>query len=264
MTIVIETGAADTSGINVLHQNRFNGGAVTWSSETVGGEGINTLDPATWNVWRPSSVPANQTLDFGSNLTCNGACIAAHDGWTVGATYLIQYSTDGSTWSTASSHAPLTSETIFFLFPSTTARYWRFRITGAVCSVAVVMIGNRVSFENAPLSGHVPFHHSWQSEMLTNESDSGQLLNNRVIRTGATFNVNAGSVERDFVENNSLFQLFERHYNSGRAFAYCGSPLNTPKDCAYCWRDGDHMSVTWVEGDILADVSFSVKGYVHG
>jgi hypothetical protein len=263
MTVVIETGATDTQGINILHQNRFNGGTVTWSSETTGGEGVNTLDPATWNVWRPASVPASQTLDFGSSLTCNGACIAAHDGWIVGSTYLIQYSNDNVNWTTASSHAPLTSETIFMLFPSTSARYWRFMITGAVCSVAVVMIGNRYTFPNGPVSGHVPFHHAWQSEMLTNESDSGELLGNRVVKTGARFSVNVGSVQRDLVENSNLFTLFERHFNNGRAFAYCGSPEYTPKDCAYCWRDGDTMSISWVEGDELADVSFNVRAYVH-
>jgi len=263
MVVVIETDATGTEGINILYQNRFNDGTTTWSSQTTGGEGVNALDPATWNYWLPSTVPANQTLDFGSDLFCNGACIAAHEGHLSGSTFSIQYSADGSSWTTASTITPTTSETIFMFFPLTPARFWRFRITGAACKVGVVMLGRQAIFPVAPLSGHVPFHHSWKSDMLFNESDGGEFLGNRVVRTGSRFSVNVGSVERDFAENNSFFLAFERHFNNGGAFGYCGSPLYTPKDCAYCLRDGDPMSVSWVEGDELADISFSVRGYVH-
>lgn len=263
MAVVIETGAASTQGINILYQNRFNDGTVSWSSQTTGGEGVNTIDPATWNYWQPSAVPASQTLDYGSAVTCDGACIAAHDGHLTGSTFVIQYSDDATSWTTASTYAPTTAETVFMLFPSVAARYWRFRITGAACKVGVVMLGQRLGFPYGPLSGHVPFHHAWKSEMLTNMSDGGEFLGNRVVRTGAQFSVNVGSVGRDFAENDSLFVSFERHFNNGGSFAYCGSPLYTPKDCAYCIRDGDAMAVSWVEGDALADISFSVRGYVH-
>lgn len=264
MTVIIGSGSANTQGINILYQNRFKDGTVTWSSQTSSGQGINTLDPQTWNFWQPSSVPAHQTLDYGSAVSCDGACIAAHDAHLYGATLSVQSSTDNVTWTTRGTNSPATGDTIFFLFPAVSARYWRIAITGATCRVAVIMIGTRLTFPNSPLSGHTPFHHSWESEMLTNVSDGGQFLGDRVLKTGSKFSVNAGSVERDFVENNSMFAVFERHFNNGGSFAYCGSPQYTPKDCAYCKRDSEPMSVSWIEGDILADVSFSVKGFVHG
>lgn len=79
---------------------------------------------------------------------------------------------------------------------------------------------------------------------------------------GAQASVNVGMIDRDWAEND--LAEFEKHFNNGGAFFYCGAPNDIPKDMGYCRREGSmpEMSITWVEGDIMADVSFEMAAYV--
>lgn len=265
MTILIRSGAADTDVINVLYQNIFAEGTLSWTSQADGFNAANAIEDGTWNSWSPTSVAAQFTVDYGSPVTCDAIGIAAHNMASNGASFRVQQSTDNITWNSVSvEYAPLINEDIFILFASTSARYWRLSLLNAVANIGVIKLGQAVKFPCAPISGHKPLHHARKFELLSNESMGGNFLSNRVVKIGAETSVNIGQVDRTWAETSLIG--FEAHYNAGGAFFYCGSPSATPKDMGYCKRPpgSDEMNVTWVEGDAMADVSFDVRSYVAG
>lgn len=263
MTVVIRSGATDTDVINVLFNNVFTQGTFTWGSQADGFNAVNALEDATWNAWRPTSVPSSLTVDCGAPVTCDTLGVAAHNMASNGAGIQVQHSSDGSTWTTISAiFSPLTNDDIIIRFAATSARYWRVLLQSAVATIGVINLGQSLKFPCSPIAGHKPLHHARKVELLTNESMGGNLLGNRPVKVGAETNINVGQVARDWAENDLV--AFEAHYNRGGAFFYCGAPSVIPNDMGYCWRTGgmSEMSITWVEGDAMADVSFDVRSYV--
>lgn len=263
MTVIIRTGATDTNSINVLYENILESGTLSFSTEAVGFVAANVLDDATWNAWQPTAVPAFLQVDMGSPVTCDTLGISSHNMGTAGASFILEYSADGISWTESSaSYAALDDGDILVCFQSASARYWRINLTGAVAFIGVVKLGEKLAFPYAPLEGHVALHHSRKYELLTNGSMSGQFFASRVVKVGAETSVNVGIVDRDFAETD--LAAFELHYNQGRAFFYCGAPSDIPNDMGFCKRpDGSQeMAVIWVEGDVMAEVSFDVSSYV--
>lgn len=263
MTIVIQAGATETDSVNVLYRNIFQEGTISWSSQANGFPAINATEDETWNSWRPTVTGAHIIVDMGSAVTCDAAGIASHNAGDVGAGFRIRYSSNGTDWNNASGqHYPVTNETIMFLFPAVSARYWQLQVLTTPCNVGCVSIGPKLAFPNAPLSGHTPIHHAKNITMLSNESQGGQFLGTKVEKVGAETGVSLGLLDRDFVENE--VSGFEHAYNNGHTFFYCGSPLSTPKDMGYCRRpQGDGvMGITWEEGSLMAQVDFSVKVFI--
>lgn len=263
MTIVIQSGAINTDGVNVLYRNIFQEGTVSWSSQTTGFPALNAIEDETWNSWLPTVTGANISVDMGSPVTCDAAGVASHTAGDVGAGFRIRYSDDGVTWNNATTiYSPLTNEAIMFLFPAVSAQYWQLQVVTTPCHVGCVSIGPKLAFPHAPLSGHKPIHHAKKVTLMSNESQGGQFLGTRVEKTGAETGVSLGLMDRDFVENEVIG--FESAYNNGHTFFYCGSPTGTPKDMGYCRRpQGDaEMGITWEEGSLMADVNFSVKVFI--
>lgn len=263
MTVHVEGSPANMDVINVLHENYFEAGTLSWSSQDTDGQAANAVDDATWNFWTPTAVPATLQSDMGVATDADCCGITGHTMGSTGASIQVQYSSNGTTWTDATAVvSPLTDETIILFWPSVSARYWRIRMTGAVASIGVAKIGQRLAFPCAPVTSHVAIHHSHDVELMNNTSIGGQLLGNRVVRRGATADCNVGYVERDFAENQLI--AFETDYNNGRAFFYASCPSVFPADMGYCWRPegGDTMAVSWDEGDGLASVAFGMSVYL--
>lgn len=263
MTVIIKEGATETNVINVLYENVFDQGTVTYFSAAAGFPGANAQDDATWNTWKPSTSNSFAVVDLGAARMCNCLGIAAHNMFSVGSAFILQHSDDGSTWvSVVMTYTPTDNDDIIAYFADTTARYWRFYISGGMPSIGVIKLGASLKFPCAPLEGHRALHHSRKVEMLSNQSAGGNFLGNRPVKMGAQTSVNVGMVDRDWAEND--LAAFEAHFNNGGAFFYCGAPSDIPKDMGYCRREGSmpEMSITWVEGDIMADVSFEMAAYV--
>ena len=189
MSVEIEAGATDTANANVLYQNIFEDGTVTVSSETSDGDGLNAIEDTTFDFWTPASVPAHIHVDYGEDVECDCMGIASHTAGTEGTTILVQHSDNDADWTTIASVSPLTDDTIFVIFPTTEARYWRIRQTDAVCSIGVIKLGKRLVFPSGVISGHIGINHSSRVELLTpNVSQQGQFLGTRIKRIGARAN----------------------------------------------------------------------------
>jgi len=262
MTMVIELGAQDIQGASLLYDNILSAGTLTASTEAVDGAAANATDDATWDFWTPTAAPAWLRVDYGAGVECDGAGIAAHTLFTVGATVAVQSSDDNATWVTQSTVTPTDNAAIMFCFPAITARYWRIYITGGVASIGVTFIGKRLAFYAGVLSGHVALNNAVRTELLNSETISGQFVKNRIIRRGAETSINFGLVATEFADG--VFAPFKTHYNEGKTFFYAGSPLRWPLDMGYCWRPesaGDIMPA-YTEGGALAELSMEVAAYV--
>lgn len=261
MTVTIEPGASDTSTTTFLYDNIYLDGTVTVSSETPDGFGANALGDETFDFWTPDVAPANIAVDYGSGVECDCAGIAAHNAGTLGATILVQSSTDNIAWTTRSTIAPLTDETIFTIFPAVTAQYWRVVIQDVVCSIGVIKLGKRLVMPNAALSGHVGANHANRIELMASKSVKGQFMKSRIIRQGAEFSIALGLIDTSFVDNQ--MGVFEAHFNEGNTFFYAGSPSQYPDDYGYCRRMGSEFNPSYEEGGNLMSVEFEVDCYVE-
>ncbi|MDU9792269.1 hypothetical protein, partial [Helicobacter pylori] len=76
MTVLIRSGATDLNVINVLYENIFDQGAVTYSSAADGFAGFNVQDEATWNTWKPSASSSFVSVSLATAKMCNTLGIA--------------------------------------------------------------------------------------------------------------------------------------------------------------------------------------------
>lgn len=235
---------------NILYKNIL-------KTATLEGTEANLADDETWSSWTGNSV----TIDNGSAVECNGAAIVGHTLATDTTTVVIQYSTNGTTWTNAHSViTPTSDEDIFILFGDIVAQYWRILIGSGPSTISCAMIGKRLVMPVVPVSGHKPLHHSRKYDLLINDSIDGQMLGNRVNKMTCEGSVDFGLIDRDFAEVDMA--EFEQHYNEGRTFMYAAAPAHYPKDMGYCVRNGDELAISWEEGDYMASVSMGIKAYV--
>ena len=262
MTIVIAANTPSTEKPTLLIENILTEGDLTVSSETSDGAGLNAMSDTTFDFWTPSAASARLDVDMGEAVTCDAVGIAAHTLGTDGASFRIRTGTTGfENVITRIEHSPLTDDTIIGLFPSISARYWRFEILNGPASIGVVKIGKRVIVPTGVLLGHVGVNHGERIELLSNDSINGQFLGTRIIRRSAEINIDFGLVSKTFVEND--LAMFEYNYNQGKTFFYAGSPANLPNDIGYCKRPmGASEMRPLYEGGNLMQLDFEAQVYV--
>lgn len=262
MPVVKQPGATGGDNTSVLWQSVA--ASVTAAGSATGFPAINVTDPGTYNSWRANSL-ANAVLRFSfpTVTAVSGVGIAAHNLATSGSTVSIQHSADGTSWTVLMSHSPLTNDDLMFYFNTVSRRYWRIVLTGAIANLGVVVFGSRLEFPCTPVDSYTPTHHAKRYEKLFNSSITGNFLANRVIGAGGLTDVEFPLVSRDWVDGPLLG--FEDHYNRAGTFFYAGWPDGKPQDMAYC-RAGstdDIMAVTYINGERLASVGFSIQTYVR-
>lgn len=262
MPTIVKSGATKPSAATVLWQAITP--TVTAGSVVSGYPAINLIDPATWSSWLGAGTGRAAVYDFGAATVCNGFGIAAHNMASEAATYSVQYSSDGTRWTTVHSETPSTDDDIFCIFPSISARYWRLYFAGDPASVGVFTVGNRLIFTHAPVSDYKPLHHARQYTKMFNDSIGGQFLGTRVMSVGAETDVNMGFFDRSWLESN--IRPFEYHYNQGGCFFFASSPSLYSLDMGYCRAMGenDTLNIQWVEADKMATLEFGIRSYVSG
>lgn len=260
MPVVITGSATNTNKACVSWQGITP--TVTSSGDAAGYPAINLIDPATWSSWKPSGANGWARYDFGSAVAIDSAAVVAHELGSSAAEVFIQSSVDGSTWVTQATSTPLTDADIFFLFPSVNARYWRILLGANPSNVGVLVIALKLPLTSPPIDSYTPLHHARTYEKMFNDSIKGVMLGNRVMATGAETSADFGFVPRSFVDNE--LRPFESWYNQGGTFVYAGWPAGLPLDMGYCRAQNtdEIISVEYIEGENLANLSFGLHSYV--
>jgi hypothetical protein len=126
MTIKIEnTPTSQDSLPTILWNNIFASGTLTASSEATDYPKENAVSEATYDAWKPATLPASLSIDKGVATAVDSFAVVAHDLGTKGLTVSLQSSTDSTTWTTRCVVSPSNNTSILGLFPSVSARYWR-------------------------------------------------------------------------------------------------------------------------------------------
>lgn len=260
MPAIVKSGAVGATAASVLWQAVKP--LVTSSGDAVGYPAINVIDPATFSSWKGVSAPSNVRYDFGTAVSVNGFGIVAHNIFSSGASYEVQYSSAGVVWTTVHGETPSSDADIYCIFPAVSARYWRILITGFVANVGIFIVGNRLIFPHAPVTDYKPLHHARQYTKQFNDSIGGHFLGTSVLSAGAETSVNMGFFERSWLESNIL--PFEFHYNQGGAFMYAGCPSLYALDVGYCRASGgnDTLEIEWTEADKMATLNFGIRSFV--
>lgn len=235
---------------------------VTAGSTAAGYAPENVRDPATWNSWRSGSSDRYITFDYGAAVDIDSVGVAAHNIFSSGTTFRIEYSSDGSSFTTLVTQTLTSNDDILFLFQKQTYRYWRFTLPVAAANIGVIQAGKRIVFPYAPLDDYVPIYYGRTYTKLRNESLRGQLLGNRVIAAGATTEVDLGPLSRKWVDDN--VKSFKNHYDQGGTFFYASCPSKYPQDMGYCWapEEESSMAITYTDGINNATVNFGLRSYV--
>lgn len=262
MPVVIIGNPANQRSATVLWRNFAEASQLTASTSATGYPVAHVADSGTALAWRPTAATSNITLTRPGAVNCNGIGIAAHNLASTGTTVILEYSNNGTAWTTLDSYAALTNDEVLFNFQFTSATHWRLRFTGGIPTIGVVMIGERLTFPSAPEDNYTPLNHARQYDKYFNDSLGGNFIGTRVRSAGAETDATFSVVARPFVDNQ--LRGFQSHYNQGGKFFYAGCPLLYPNDMGYCraGADSDIINVTYTNGNNLADLSFSLRAYV--
>lgn len=232
------------------------GAAITSSSEEAGWPASSTGNSMTYERWRPTAVPAWVAYDAGADVEVDYLGIASHTLGSSGATFALEYSANGSDWTTVETVEAADDRAIMLLFEPITARYWRLSVTEAVASVGVVYIGRVLEMQRGLYGGHSPGRLSRQTDILPNKSDGGQFLGRSIIRQGY-----ATAYDWDNLTASWYRQWFDPFVESARKYPFfiAWYPLKYPDEVLYAWCNDDIKPKNQGQRDLMS-VGFSVEG----
>lgn len=258
--IQIEPLAAATGLPMILWQNVLAQGTLLASSETLDGFAANALGPQTYDFWTSASVPATLAVTLGAAQECDACAIFGHTLGTAGATIEVQY-WDGAAWVTVATASPTNDEPLLFIFPAVSSTQWRIRITGAVASISIAMIGKRLIVPGGIQTGYVTLDMAKSVELIASSSVTGQFFSARVNRKGAQTSIAFATQERDWIETQA--QDFIDHFNAGGTFVWASAPDLLTRDLGYCRRAGGVLAATYDAGAIYGELAMEVDAYVN-
>lgn len=239
----------------VLYRNVLAEGTLSASSEAPDGFAANALGPQTFDSWTSISVPATLAVTLDVPVACDACAIIAHTLGSAGATVEVQYH-DGSDWVTVQSVTPTDDRDLLLIFGEVSSTQWRIRITGAVASIGVAMIGPRLLIPFGVVPDYTPINLALSIELGPHITRGGQFLGNRVQRVGASTRIQLAPQERWWIEQDA--KPFIAHYNSGKPFIWASCPDLLQEDMAYCWRSGDTLAVSYGAGAVYGSMSMEV------
>lgn len=176
-----------------------------------------------------------ETLISTSATTADYFAMYDHDYAQTGASVVLQYSDDDSTWTNAFDPIfPATSKPIFKTFTQSSHKYWRIYVDGVIKSIGIMMFGKRLDFANGLTFGFAPPALAQQNQPKNNVSPTGNFIGRTVeakpIRSSLVFNPTfAAPWVRQYwpdlirhMENKPFFVLPEDGH---------------PDEAVFCWAD---------------------------
>ncbi|RFA24344.1 hypothetical protein CAI21_21965, partial [Alkalilimnicola ehrlichii] len=239
--LVLSQAATDEAHPNAPvfgYQNLLAEGELTASSETADGYAENALIGTT-DFWTPETVPATLEVQLPAVRAADYAGIEAHTLGDAECSVYIEYH-DGNDWVTAASGSTGDNRGLAFLFDEQSSDRWRLRVEGsAPPSIGVVHIGKALRGQRRLYQGHTPIRFGETVRLLVNESETGQLIGNSVIRYGAGTTIELDNLTPDWVRG--PLEPFRKHFNQGLPFFWLWRPGKYPDEVAYCWRQGGEL-----------------------
>ena len=245
MTIII--AAAESASPRIGYQNLFeSASSVSASSEASGYEGSNAYNWDTASYWKPSSTGTFYlTATMAAATDADYFAIYAHNLHTYGASVKLQYSTNGSSWSDAtSSQAPSTGRPIFVSFDTISAGWWRIELVtnSGPAQIGFASFGEALIFPWGMRVGFSPATLSRYSDVMNSTSEGGQLLGRSLLRSGARNTIECKLVTPTWARESWL--PFIQHAEI-KPFVFSWNWTSYPNEAAFCFTDGQIPPVTY-------------------
>lgn len=211
---------------------------VTASSEAESWPASALSNVMTYERWKPAAVPAWVQFDAGRAVEVDYLGIASHALGSAGATFSLQRSSDGATWSDVVTAEPADDSAMMVLFEPVSARYWRLNVTGAVASVGILYLGKVLETYRPVSPGHSPGSLSRMTEIMPNVSTGGQFLGRSVIRQGYET-----SYEWEHLPAQWYRDYFDPFAKSAIKYPFfiAWNPLRRPAEVLYAWVPKDDI-----------------------
>lgn len=218
-----------------LYNNLLTAATLSASGTYTGYTVQNILDEKPFTYWMAAAAGSNWIKgQFGSAQLVNCIGIVGHNLHTVGATVYVEYSSDGTNWSTAASNVPADDLAFMISFAfETTYAYWRLRIenTSGIPMIAVLFMGAEIEFEWPADTPHAILDEGINA--IEELSKGGNML-------GASVNFNDHALDRSFSNfTRTWFDIYFLPFwnvcgKLKKNFFYADDITNAPAQIYFC------------------------------
>lgn len=221
------------------YENFFTTGTVSATSEATGFPKENAYDWNTYDYWKANSDGiVYLTVDYGSDVAADYWAVAAHTLFDNAGTVQLQYSTDNFSASIVNIGdlvTPTSNSPLFHAFTSTTARYWRLKITstGAASAIGVASIGSALEMSRAVSTGAELPREARRDNIINQISEGGQFIGRSLISKGVSFSLVFDIQTLAFARGS--WSAFLDHAEL-KPFWYSWNP--DYDDPVFCWMNG--------------------------
>ena len=217
------------------------------------------VNPATYERYTPSALPAEIVCDAGAAVSVDYVGIAAHNLGSLGCTVYLESSPDNAAWTTRLTMVPADDTTIVGLITSVSARYWRLRITGTTApTIGIVYLGQVLAMQRNLYGGHTPLNLARITAVRPVMSETGQWLGATQERKGFATSFAWKNLTAAWYRAN--FDPFVATNPRARPFFIAWRPKTFPAETGYCWATDDIKPSNTGTKDLM-EVGMSVEGF---
>lgn len=207
-------------------------GTITASTSAAGYAAANAATDRTDSFWRPTSVAATWAIDAGSAVPVSYCAIAAHNLFTMGCTFQVQFSTDGVTYASVTTRTPTDDGAVMCLFAEQTYRYMRLRISaGSVPTIGHIRFGRITEFPLPCIYAGMSFERARQVTYDLNRSEGGQFVGRSKKSVSLAPVIEVPDLPVSWIE--SEYDAFALAAET-ESFFIADRPSVFPKSVAYC------------------------------
>lgn len=175
---VLPFGDMPLTHARIAHAGNWLSGGTAVASTTATDYFANgPLNSMTYEGWKPTALAATWEYNHGSAAQCDYCCIGAHTMGTSGNSLQVQY-WDGAAWQNLIPTTAITNDmAVMAIFGRQTRQRWRINITGGTApEIGVVKFGLSMQMPRPMFGGHSPLELSRQTELRSNDSETGEFL----------------------------------------------------------------------------------------
>lgn len=246
--------------------NLAKGKTLGGTATLTGGDAFNATNGTTADFWLPNvtGTTADFTVDLGAATALNFAAIASHNVNELAGSAQIDCSSDNSAWTAVGAvTTPDDGSPMAWRFASTSARYWRLRVSGLTVSdplaVGVAFFGVETILPQRAYQDVSPPITPNMVEIASNVSVGGNLMGSSTVSQGYTVPHNFNHIQPAFIRG--VFKPFIQHFNEGRGFFMAWRPHKYPEDIIYGWREGGVIVPS--NTGVLDRMTFSMQIRAH-
>lgn len=241
MTVIASQPTYSTGKLAYHNLLEDSAGTVTVSTEAAGFLKENAYNWKSFNWWKPTATGDSWlAVTFATAQTADYFAVAAHDVSTQGGSVKLQYSTNGSTWSDATTAAAGTSDRVIFkTFDAISARWWRVLVNAptTVISIGIVSFGDRLDLVRGFPSGFIPPALGRVNSYNTSVSNDGQFLGRSIERKTYQTSFNLPNLEPGWVRN--YWEAFADHAEI-KPFFFSWDTSSHADEVVFAWLSGGY------------------------